>query len=164
MRHAALQWHGPTGDASGPLDLLLQRVPGLTSPETVRTRVFVTGRVQGVWFRESCREQAVAAGVSGWVRNRSDGRVEDGDWLGGFEDVRAGAGVERTSPAGEVVFFPAGNGALDIMFQVDRRARGLSGLFSEAMGTDETNVRLSVTNADIPSLAQKIQTVIGRYS
>lgn len=64
----------------------------------------------------------------------------------------------------EVVFFPSGNGALDIMFQVDRKARGLSGLFSEAMGTDETNVRISVTNADIPYVAQKIQTVIQRYS
>ena len=42
----------------------------------MRRRVLVSGRVQGVWFRESCREEAVAAGVSGWVRNRSDGRVE----------------------------------------------------------------------------------------
>jgi acylphosphatase len=42
----------------------------------VRKRVVVSGWVQGVWFRESCREQAVAAGVSGWVRNLSDGRVE----------------------------------------------------------------------------------------
>lgn len=64
----------------------------------------------------------------------------------------------------EVVFFPSGNGTIDIMFQVDRRARGLAGLFSEAMGADETNVRLSVSNADIPNLQQKIQNVIQRYA
>ena len=46
------------------------------APVRVRVRVFVSGRVQGVWFRESCREQAVALGLGGWVRNRSDGRVE----------------------------------------------------------------------------------------
>jgi acylphosphatase len=42
----------------------------------VRRRVVVSGRVQGVWFRESCREQASLQGVSGWVRNRADGGVE----------------------------------------------------------------------------------------
>jgi acylphosphatase len=41
-----------------------------------RVRVVVTGSVQGVWFRESCRERAVAEGVAGWVRNRDDGTVE----------------------------------------------------------------------------------------
>lgn len=64
----------------------------------------------------------------------------------------------------EVVFFPSANGMLDIMFQVDRRARGLAGLFSESIGTDETNVRLKVTNADIPTIKEKIQSVIRRYS
>lgn len=41
-----------------------------------RRRVVVAGRVQGVSFRWHCRREAVAAGVSGWVRNLPDGRVE----------------------------------------------------------------------------------------
>jgi len=36
----------------------------------------VSGRVQGVWFRHFTREQALANGLTGWVRNRPDGRVE----------------------------------------------------------------------------------------
>ena len=32
--------------------------------------------MQGVWFRHTCTEQAKVAGVSGWVENSPDGRVE----------------------------------------------------------------------------------------
>jgi acylphosphatase len=44
--------------------------------ETVRRRVVVHGRVQGVFFRDSTRRQADSLGVAGWVRNRPDGTVE----------------------------------------------------------------------------------------
>jgi acylphosphatase len=37
--------------------------------------VVVTGRVQGVFFRASCAEQAERLGVTGWVANRPDGSV-----------------------------------------------------------------------------------------
>lgn len=52
----------------------------------VRARVVVHGLVQGVWFRDSCVRQACDAGVSGWVRNRSDGTVE-AVFEGPIEDV-----------------------------------------------------------------------------
>jgi acylphosphatase len=42
----------------------------------VRAHVFVSGRVQGVFFRANARREALRLGVKGWVRNLHDGRVE----------------------------------------------------------------------------------------
>lgn len=36
----------------------------------------VSGRVQGVFFRDACARRARAEGLAGWVRNRPDGGVE----------------------------------------------------------------------------------------
>jgi acylphosphatase len=44
--------------------------------EPVAVRVVVSGRVQGVWFRDACRTEAARLGVTGSVRNREDGTVE----------------------------------------------------------------------------------------
>ena len=42
----------------------------------IRRRVTVSGRVQGVFFRETLRRRAVSTGVTGWVQNNPDGTVE----------------------------------------------------------------------------------------
>ncbi len=39
-------------------------------------RFFVSGRVQGVFFRASTRDEAKRLGISGYARNLRDGRVE----------------------------------------------------------------------------------------
>ena len=41
-----------------------------------RAHVFVSGRVQGVFFRSETRREAGKHGVNGWVRNLPDDRVE----------------------------------------------------------------------------------------
>ena len=42
----------------------------------IRRRVVAHGLVQGVFFRDTIRRQAVQRGVAGWVRNNADGTVE----------------------------------------------------------------------------------------
>jgi len=44
--------------------------------EKVRAHVVVSGRVQGVFFRAETQEKAKELGISGWVKNLSEGRVE----------------------------------------------------------------------------------------
>jgi acylphosphatase len=44
--------------------------------EKRRCHVLVSGRVQGVFFRQNTLERARALGLKGWVRNTEDGRVE----------------------------------------------------------------------------------------
>ena len=48
--------------------------------------VIIKGRVQGVWFRASTQEQALANNVTGWVKNTYDGDVE-AVFEGDTEDV-----------------------------------------------------------------------------
>jgi acylphosphatase len=42
----------------------------------IRRRLLVSGRVQGVFYRDTCKDTAESAGVAGSARNLPDGRVE----------------------------------------------------------------------------------------
>lgn len=84
----------------------------------VRRHVLVRGRVQNVWFRQSCVEEARRRDIAGWVRNLADGRVEavfEGEdalidemvswcWRGSPLAVVANVEVSTESPAGESGF------------------------------------------------------------
>lgn len=63
----------------------------------VRRRVIVHGLVQGVFFRDTTRRRADAAGVAGWVSNRTDGAVE-AVFEGEPEAVEQLVGVCRRGP------------------------------------------------------------------
>ncbi len=66
--------------------------------QTVRRRVIVHGRVQGVFFRDTARREAAGRGVSGWVRNTPDGTVE-AVFEGEPEAVERLVGVAAAAPA-----------------------------------------------------------------
>lgn len=82
-----------------------------------RSRVIVSGRVQGVGFRLSLARAAESRGVSGWVRNRPDGTVE--------------AVIEGSADAVESVVRWCGQGprgaVVDAVQAVDEPVEGLHG-------------------------------------
>ncbi|MBL1704728.1 sporulation protein SpoOM, partial [Klebsiella pneumoniae] len=49
---------------------------------------------------------------------------------------------------------------LEIVMEVDRKSRGLAGLFAEALDLDEKIIRFIVTNEDIPTMKQKINNYL----
>jgi acylphosphatase len=46
------------------------------NPTKVRAHVYVSGRVQGVFFRSEAKHEARVLGIKGWIRNLPDGKVE----------------------------------------------------------------------------------------
>jgi acylphosphatase len=68
----------------------------------VRYRVLISGQVQGVNFRAACQRMAWQRGVTGWVRNLGDGRVE-AVFEGPAEDVQHLLNWTRRGPRLAVV-------------------------------------------------------------
>jgi acylphosphatase len=79
--------------------------------------VVVTGRVQGVFFRDSLRQLADARGVAGWARNRADGAVE-AVFEGAYPSVIELVGFSRHGPPGARV---------ETMTQTPETPEGLTG-------------------------------------
>jgi acylphosphatase len=68
----------------------------------VRAHVYVSGRVQGVFFRSQTADIAQRLGINGWVRNLSDGRVE-AQFEGEKEQVEEEIEFCRRGPPGAYV-------------------------------------------------------------
>src|SRR5262249_18431702 len=81
--------------ARGPEDHRVRLRPAMT----LQARLTVTGRVQGVGYRDWVMGMAERLGLSGWVRNRVDGSVEAGVGGGGARAGR-GAGAPPRGPGG----------------------------------------------------------------
>jgi acylphosphatase len=90
---------------------------GAVSSDTIRRRLVIHGRVQGVFFRDSTREAAENEGVAGWATNRDDGAVEV--VLEGLrEAVESVVGYCRRGPASADV---------DSVDETDEAPEGLTG-------------------------------------
>jgi acylphosphatase len=87
---------------------------------TVARRVRVTGRVQGVFFRAWTAEEARALGLTGWVRNCSDGSVEahvegEADAINELvELLREGPPEAQVESIESEVADPEGHGAFEV--------------------------------------------------
>ena len=85
---------------------------------TVRAHLFISGLVQGVFFRAFTRNVAAKLGLTGWVRNLTDGRVEA--VLEGNREVIETAVLEcRRGPVGSSVS--------DVSVEWDNATEGLRG-------------------------------------
>ncbi len=85
----------------------------------IRRRVVAHGQVQGVFFRDTCRREARAHRVSGWVTNRDDGAVE-AIFEGEPSAVRAMIDWARRGPAQAYVI------KLEVTEEEPRGERGFS--------------------------------------
>ena len=64
----------------------------------------------------------------------------------------------------EVVISNISNHGVELLLEVDRRARGLGGFLSEALEIDESMVKVMITQGDQASISRTLENVIQRYS
>lgn len=64
----------------------------------------------------------------------------------------------------EIMILSIEENLIEMLLQVDRKAKGLSGLFAEALDMDESFVSVTVSKNDIPNMKQKLQSIIAKYA
>lgn len=64
----------------------------------------------------------------------------------------------------EVIFLAQEKGQVELLIQIDRKAKGFGGLLAEAFEMDETYVRLTVTSHEMPQLGEKLKQVIAKHA
>ncbi|WP_075617773.1 sporulation protein [Paenisporosarcina indica] len=81
-----------------------------------------------------------------------------------FEFVPASGPFRGKFDEVELTFIPKGLDQVELLIQVDRKVRGLSSLFSEALNMDESFIRLILTKADLATLESRLHQEFTRYS
>lgn len=66
----------PIGGTTTRFSALRTMRPTETNAKKNRARLLISGRVQGVWYRDSTKQQADNLRLTGWVRNCESGQVE----------------------------------------------------------------------------------------
>jgi len=64
----------------------------------------------------------------------------------------------------EIMFLSIQDNIIEMLWQVDRKARGLGGLFAEALEMDESYVNVTITVNDLPNLKEKIKSIINQFA
>ncbi|RFU66438.1 sporulation protein SpoOM [Peribacillus saganii] len=64
----------------------------------------------------------------------------------------------------ELVFFRESENEVQVLLEVDRKARGLAGLFAQALEMDETKVRTVLSTSDISNMKNKLDSIIRAHA
>lgn len=81
-----------------------------------------------------------------------------------FEFVPTSGPYFRKFDEVEVIFFPIDDERIEIIIEVDRRARGFAGFLSEALDLDETITKITVSKSELATLKNKIETILEKNS
>ncbi|MBD8028234.1 sporulation protein [Ureibacillus sp. Re31] len=81
-----------------------------------------------------------------------------------FEFVPTGGSFRGRLDELEIVFLSQTADSVEILIQVDRKARGFGGFLAEALDADETNIRMTIPKQDLHAFKEVLQQTIAKYA